>query len=211
MTRWVEEPTGGRDRGQRGLARAWIEVLVRPRRFFANGVAPGDQAPGLTFVVAVSFVYVAGRLLLAPASLPAYPRVAAATGSVYLSAVVVTGVVCFLVAPLVLHLAAALTTLSLLPVVDDRAGVGETVQVVGYAAAPAVFGAVPVPELQLLAGLWGSVLLVVGLSIVHETALSRAFLAALAPAAFVFGIALGGFEAVETVAGVDLTGDAGDA
>ena len=49
MTTWVENPTGGRDRGPRNLVRAWIEVLVRPQQFFRNGVAPGDQAPGLVF------------------------------------------------------------------------------------------------------------------------------------------------------------------
>lgn len=211
MTQWVEEPTGGRDRGPRGLARAWLEVLLRPRRFFANGVAPGDQGPALTFVVAVSFVHVGGRLLLPSGSLPGYGRVVAATGSVYLSAVVVAGVACFLVAPLVLHLAAALATLSLLPVARDRAGVGETVQVVAYASAPAVFGAAPVPEVRLLAAVWGSALIAVGLSLVHGISLARAVPAALVPAAFVFGVALGGFEALESVIGADVTADSADA
>lgn len=208
MTQWVEDPTGGRERGPRGLARAWVEVLRRPRRFFANGVAPGDQAPGLTFAVVVAAGHVSGRLLLAPGSLPGYERVAAATGSVYLSAVVLAGVACFLVAPLVLHLAAALATLSLLPVADERAGVGETVQVVAYAAAPAVFGAVPITEVQLAVALWGSALLVVGLAVVHGISVARALLAGLVPAAFVFGLVIGGFGALEAVAGVEVTADA---
>lgn len=208
MTQWVAERAGGRDRGPRGLARAWLEVLLRPRRFFANGVAPGDQGPGLTFVVAVSAVNVGGRLLFAPGSLPGYERVVVATGSVYLSAVVLVGVACFLVAPLVLHLAAALATLSLLPVADDRAGVGETVQVVAYASAPAVLGAVPIAEVQLLAALWGSALLVVGVAVVHGISVARALLVAVVPAAFVFGVALGGFEALEAVAGVEVTSEA---
>lgn len=201
MTQWVEDPSGGRDHGPRGLARAWVEVLLRPRRFFANGVAPGDQAPGLTFAVVVTAVHVAGLLLVAPGSLPGYERVATATGSVYLSAVVLAGVACFLVAPLVLHLAAALATLSLLPVADERAGVGETVQVVAYASAPAVFGSVPVAEVQLGAALWGSALLVVGLAVVHEISVARAILAGVVPAAFVFGVVLGGFEALEAATG----------
>lgn len=211
VTQWVEDPAGGRDRGARGLARAWVEVLVRPRRFFENGVSPGDQAPGLTFAIAVAAVAVGGRLLLAPSSLSGYERVAAATGSPALTAVVVLGVACFLVAPLVLHLAAALATLSLLPVVDDRAGVGQTVQVVAYAAAPAVFTAVPVPWIRLLAAVYGSVLLVVGLAVVHETSLPRAFLAGAIPAIFVFGLALGGIDALEAVLGADLTAPAGGA
>ena len=211
VTQWVENPAGGRDRGPSGLARAWVEVLVRPRRFFENGVSPGDQAPGLTFAIAVAFVAVAGRLLLAPSSLSGYERVAAATGSPVATAVVVLGVACFLVAPFVLHLAAALATLSLIPVVDDRAGVGETVQVVAYAAAPAVFAAVPVPAVRLLAAAYGAVLLVVGLAVVHETSLPRAFLAGAVPALFVFGFALGGISALEAVLGLESTRESGGA
>jgi hypothetical protein len=142
---------------------------------------------------------VVGRLALDPASLPQYGRIAATTGSPGLTAVVVLGVACFLVAPLVLHLAAALTTLSLLPVVDDRAGVSETVQVIAYAAAPAVFTAVPVPAIRLLAAVYGSILLVVGLSVVHETSLPSAFLAGSMPAVFVFGLVLGGIDALEAI------------
>lgn len=210
MTQWVEEPAGGRDRGPRGMARAWLEVLLRPRRFFANGVAPGDQGPGLTFVVGVSAVLVGGRLVVAPGSVPGYERAVTATGSGALSAVVVVGVACFLVAPLALHLAAALATLSLLPVASERAGVDETVQVVAYASAPAVFTAVPVPAVQLLAALWGSALLAAGLAVVHGISAARALPAAVLPAAFVFGLALGGFEALEAVVGVQSTVD-GDA
>lgn len=205
VTQWVENPAGGRDRGPRGLARAWVEVLVRPRQFFENGVSPGDQAPGLTFAVAVAFVAVGGRLVVAPSSLWGYERVAAATGSPLLTAVVVLGAACFLLAPLVLHLAAALATLSLLPLVAERAGVGETVQVIAYAAAPAVLLAAPHPALRLLVAGYGSVLLVVGLSVVHRTTLPRAVLAGVLPALFVFGYALGGIAALEAVAGVGLT------
>ncbi|QLD87792.1 YIP1 family protein [Natronomonas salina] len=211
MTQWVENPAGGRDRGPSGLARAWVEVLVRPRRFFENGVSPGDQAPGLTFAIAVAFVAVAGRLLLAPSSLSGYERVAAATGSPVATAVVVLGAACFLVAPIVLHLAAALATLSLIPVVDDRAGVGETVQVIAYAAAPAVFTAVPVPAVRLLGAAYGAILLVVGLAVVHETSLPRAFLAGAVPALFVFGLALGGIAALEGVLGLEVTRESGGA
>ena len=207
MTQWVESPTGGRERGVRGLARAWVEVLVRPRRFFENGVAPGDQAPGLTFAIAVAFAFVGGRLLLAPSTLSGYGRVAAATGSTYLTALVVLGVACFLVAPLVLHLAAALATLSLIAVVDDRAGVSETVQVVAYAAAPAAFAALPFPAVRLAAAVYGVGLLVVGVAVVHETSLSRAAAAGVVPALFVFGFALGGIAALEAVLGVEVTPD----
>ncbi|OYR96216.1 hypothetical protein DJ71_01240, partial [Halorubrum sp. E3] len=56
VTSWIENPEGGRARGPRALARAWVEALIRPRRLFANGVSPGDQAPALTFAVAVAGV-----------------------------------------------------------------------------------------------------------------------------------------------------------
>lgn len=201
MTQWVENPGGGRDRGPRGLGRAWVEVLVRPRRFFHHGVAPGDQAPGLTFAIAVTFAAVGGRLLLAPASLSGYARVADATGSAYLTALVVLGVACVLLAPLVLHLAAALATLSLLPVVDDRAGVSETVQVISYATAPGVFVAVPRPAVQVAAAAYGSLLLAVGVAVVHRTSPVRATVGACLPALFVFGVAFGGIGAARTLVG----------
>lgn len=207
MTQWVENPSGGRARGPRGLARAWVEVLVRPRRFFENGVSPGDQAPGLTFAIAVAAAYVGGRLLFAPETLSGYGRIAAATGSVYLSAAIVLVAACFLVAPLVLHLAAAIATLSLIPVAKNRGGVSETVQVIAYAAAPGVFAAIPFPAVQAFAALYGCVLLVVGVSVVHETPLPRAVLAASVPALFVFGFAFGGISAVEAAVGIDITPD----
>jgi hypothetical protein len=175
-------------------------VLLRPRRFFENGVAPGDQAPGLIFAITVTFWFVGGRLLLGPETLSGYQRIVAVTGSVYLSAAIVLGVACFLVAPLVLHLAAALATLTLVPIVGDRAGVSETVQVIGYAVAPVVFAAIPIPTVQLLASLYGVVLLVVGISVVHHTSIPRAFVAGLFPAVFVFGFAAGGIGALEASA-----------
>ncbi|WP_336135599.1 YIP1 family protein [Natronomonas amylolytica] len=205
MTQWVENPRGGRERGPRGLLRAWAEVLVRPRRFFRNGVAPGDQAPGLAFAIAVTFVYVGSRLAFAPASVSGYARMVENTGSVYLSGLVLLGVACFLVAPLALHLAAAVGTLTLIPTVSNRAGVSETVQVIAYATAPGVFVAYPHPAVQLAAALYGCVLLVVGFSVVHETSIPRALAAGLVPAVFVFGFAFGGIAAFESVTGVVVT------
>ena len=207
VTQWVENPEGGRRRGPRGLARAWVEVLVRPGRFFRTGVAPADQAPGLTFALAVAFTFVGGRLLLSPESLSGYGHVVAATGRPVLSAFVLAGAIGFLVAPLVLHLAAALATLSLMAVVDDRGGISETVQVVAYASAPAVFVAVPHPAVQVVAASYGALLVAVGFAVVHETSPPRAAVAALLPAVFVFGFAFGGIGAVEAVTGIEVTGD----
>lgn len=201
MTQWVENPHGGRARGPRGLARAWLEVMVRPRRFFRNGIAPADQAPGLVFVITVTVVVLVGRLVFAPETLPTFGTNRVVSGAI------VVGIGGFLVAPLALHLAAALQTLALLPIVDDRAGISETVQLIAYATAPCVFVVVPVAAVQLLAAAYGFGLLVIGLSVVHRTSLIRASLASLVPGLFVFGFAFGGLSAFEAVSGVELVED----
>lgn len=198
MTTWVENTRGGRDRGPRGLARAWVEVLLRPRRFFTNGVAPGDQAPGLTFAVSVALVYLLTRFAFVPSSVPldvGRPLVSAGIS------LLVAGVI---VAPLTLHLASALQTVILMLVVDDRAGVSETVQVVAYATAPCALAGLPFPALRVVCAVWGFGLLIVGMSTVHDISLPRAALAVLAPGLLVFGYAFGGLFALETVSGLDL-------
>lgn len=199
MTTWVETPRGGRERGIGGLLRAWKEVVVRPRRFFAHGVAPGDQAPGLSFAVAVALIYVSGLLAAQPTVILGADRIPIFGDSVGLTAVfilLITGVVA---APAALHLAAAIQTVLLMFLVDNRAGVSETVQVVGYAAAPCVFAWIPVPGVATLCGLYASGLLIVGLSVVHQTTLLRATVAGALPALAFFGGAFGGIAASGTV------------
>ena len=195
VTQWVENPTGGRDRGPIALARAWLEVLVRPRRFFASGVAPGDQAPGLVFVMAVVAIEEATRFALVPG---AYPVVA---DRPLVSGIVALVVAVGFVAPLALHFAAAIATLGLVPLVEDRAGVSETVQVIAYATAPCVFAGIPFPPLRIACTAYGAVLLVVGIAEVHGTSLARAAVAGALPAAFVFGYAytFRGFTAMEAL------------
>jgi hypothetical protein len=202
VTTWVEEPTGGRERGPVGLARAWAEVLLRPRRFFRNGVAPGDQAPGLVFAVFVTLAHVGLRFAADPGLAPVYQ------GRPVLSAVFALAVVALFFAPLSLHLVAAVQTLLLRPFVPDRAGVSETVQVIAYATAPAIFAAVPVPAVQLGAAAWGVGLLVLGLSEVHGTSVARAAVAAAVPALLVFGYGFGGVGALESLLGVGIGFDA---
>lgn len=215
MTTWVENPAGGRDRGLRGLGRAWVEVLVRPRRFFRNGVAPGDQAPGLVFAVGVAVVYVASRFLFLPATRPAFFASEAASVAVGLL------LAALVLAPLGLHLVAALQVLLLAAIVPERAGVSETVQVVAYATAPMALAGVGVPpelagvgalELavaawRLLLALYGVGLLALGIATVHGTSLPRAAVAAVLPGIAVFGYAFGGVFALETVTGLELVGD----
>ncbi|MFC5366349.1 YIP1 family protein [Salinirubrum litoreum] len=186
MTTWVENPSGGRDRGPRGLARAWVEVLLRPRRFFRNGVAPGDQAPGLSFAVAVSLVYVLGLFAFQPSYVP---DLGGGTAVPFVLSVLAVALV---IAPATLHLTAALQTILLIATVRDRAGVSETVQVIAYATAPAVVAGLPFPEVRILATLYGAALLVIGLATVHGTTLGRAAVAGAIPATLVFGYAFRG-------------------
>lgn len=189
VTQWVEEPTGGRDRGPAALLRAWAEVLVRPFRFFETGVAPNDQAPGLVFAGLVVLLEELLRLAVLPTAYPDDPLLAA----------LLLGVVVVIVTPAVLHLVAAAATLVLVPLAPDRAGVSETVQAVAYATAPCAFAAVPVLELRALAVTYGAVLVVAGLAVVHRTTLVRAALAAVVPVVVGFGYGFRGIAAVGTL------------
>ncbi|GAB3692713.1 YIP1 family protein [Halorubrum pallidum] len=204
MTSWIDDPAGGRARGARGIARAWIEVLVRPRRLFANGVSPGDQAPGLTFAVAVAVAYTLGWTLADPAAVPGI------VGSVAVSALVVLLLVAALAAPVGLHLTAAVATLSVVIAsvtydrgfgLRDRAGVSETVQVVAYASSPMALAGPPIPVLRIVCGAYATALFVVGIRTVHRTTLPRAVVAGLPPAVLGYGVGYRVIAAVRTVLG----------
>ncbi|QCJ46626.1 YIP1 family protein [Haloprofundus sp. MHR1] len=192
MTTWVENPRNGRDRGPRGLARAWVEVLIRPRRFFRNGVAPGDQAPGLVFGVLVALCFVGGMLAFSSETVLGTELVPLVADSRAVTSLLVLLVVALFVAPATLHLTAALQTVLLVLAVRDRAGVSETVQTIAYATAPCVFAGVPIPELRVVCALYGAGLLTIGISEIHRTSLFRAALVSAIPSAFVFGFAFRG-------------------
>ncbi|WP_436932385.1 YIP1 family protein [Halosimplex halobium] len=196
MTQWVENPTGGRDRGAVALARAWAEVLIRPRRLFRSGVAPGDQAPGLVFAGAVVLVEELTRVATGAA---AYPVL---SGRPTLSTVLFLALAVVLVAPAALHLTAALQTLILIAAAPDRAGVSETVQVIAYAAAPCVFAGLPYPGVRVAATAYASVLLAVGVSDVHSVSLPKAAALTAVPAALVFGYGFRGFAALSELTGL---------
>ncbi len=207
MTQWVENPTGGRDRGPTALLRAWAEVLVRPVRFFRTGVAPGDQAPGLIFVAAVVFVEEVSRFavveLAARGALSTGPFAYPVIGEQGpLAALALLLAVVVFVAPATLHLTAALQTVILIPTAPDRAGVSETVQVLAYATAPCVFVGLPFPALRLVCALWGAGLYVYGTSRIHDLSLPKAAVLAAVPATIVFGYGFRGVLAAETLLGV---------
>ena len=190
MTQWIDDPTGGRDRGPAAVARSWGELLVRPGVFFRNGIAPGDQAPGLVFAMGVVLVEELLRVALIGSPYPAIGGPAPLSTAVWLAVAVL------LVTPAALHLAAALETVALILLVDDRAGISETVQVLGYASAPCVLAGVPVVELRALVTVWAFALVVYGIHVVHDTTIKRAFLASAIPASLAFGYGFRGFAAV---------------
>jgi hypothetical protein len=195
MTRWVDPGTAGRERGVRGIGRAWLAVLVTPRRFFRSAVAPGDQVPGLTFAVAVAAPAVVAAVLTGPVPTPF-------TGRPVASRLFVAAALVVLVAPLVLHLAAALQTVALLVVAPERGGVSETVQVIAYASAPCALAGVPSPAVQAACALYATGLLVVGTSEVHSVSIPVAALAAAPAATLAFGYGYRGVAAAAALAEV---------
>lgn len=193
VTQWIENPEGGRDRGPRAIVRAWAEVLVAPRRFFRAGVAPADQAPGLFFLMTVVLVAEGSRYLLVPDTVPF------AVGQPIAGPILALALIVVFVAPVALHLLVALQILVLRLFVPERAGVSETVQVMAYATAPCVFAGIPSPAIRVLCAAYGSVLLAVGLAVVHDTSYRRAVPAAVLPAAVGFGYGFRGFAAARTL------------
>lgn len=199
MTSWIEDPDGGRARGPRGLARAWVEALLRPRRFFVNGVAPGDQAPALTFAVAVAAVYTLGWIVADPAVVPGI------VVSEPVSAAILFLLVVVLVAPVGLHLTAAVATLSVILAsvelrdgvsLRDRGGVSETVQVVAYASSPFALAGPPIPALRIACGAYAAVLLCIGFRTVHGTNAFRTLVAGAPPILIGYGV---GYRVVAAV------------
>ena len=200
----MSDSAGGRPRGLRGIARTWAAVLVRPRRAFANGITPGDQAPALTFAVAVAAAFTLGLIATDPAAIPNV-----VPSSPALTALVVFLVAVALGAPVGLHLTAAVATVSVVvasvEIADgsfslrDRGGVSETVQVVAYASSPMALAGPAVPELRVVCGAYAAVLLIVGFRAVHGLGLLRTVAAAVAPAALGYGVGYRVVAAARTI------------
>ena len=186
MTQWVENPELGRERGPVALARAWVEILLRPATFFREKIAPGDQAPGLTFAATVVFFAEAVRLATTP---DAYPVVADQPGA---SAILWLMAIMVLLTPAGIHLTAALQTVVLVIGARERAGVSETVQVICYSLAPLAFLGVPSVWVKAAVVLWAGGLFVYGMASVHGIRISRAVVLAAVPALVLVGYGFGG-------------------
>jgi hypothetical protein len=105
-----------------------------------------------------------------------------------------------LVAPLGIHLVAAVQTLLLAMFAPDRGGISETVQVLCYASAPCVLAGVPSPWVRSAVVAYAAGLYLLGTAIVHDLGSVRATLVGFLPAAVVFGVGFRGFDALWTVA-----------
>jgi hypothetical protein len=177
------------------MARAWVEALIRPRRFFETGVGAGDQAPALTFVMVIVAIEEATRFLFVENAVPAVEGLEI-PGSVALAAAVL------IVAPVSLHLTTAIQTVLLMIGAPERGGVSETVQVLAYATAPCVFAGAPIPALRVGCAAYGTALYVTGLARVHDLSLPRAAVVGAIPAAIAFGYGFRGFDALFQLLGV---------
>lgn len=185
MTQWVENPGRGRERGPVALVRAWVEVLLRPGRFFRRSIAPGDQAPGLTFAAVVLVVAESTRIATVPDAHPVVANQPTASAVFWLLALVVV------VMPAGIHLTAALQTLFLIGFVEERAGVSETVQVICYSLAPLAFLGIPSVWVQCLVGLWAAGLFVFGIAEIHDVSLPRALGVSVVPVTLLVGYGFG--------------------
>lgn len=186
MTQWVENPELGRERGPAALARAWAEILLQPATFFREKIAPGDQAPGLTFAATMVFFAEAVRLATTPDAYPVVADQPAASAILWLLAIMV------LVTPAGIHLTAAFQTVILIGGTDDRAGVSETVQVICYSLAPLAFLGVPNVWMKAAVVLWAIGLFVYGMATVHGVWVPKAAGLAALPAVLLLGYGFGG-------------------
>jgi len=140
-------------------------------------------------------VELASRGVLSTGPFP-YPAIGEFTPGVAVLALL--GIIVF-VAPITVHLTAAIQTLLLIPSAPDRGGISETVQVMCYAMAPCVVAGLPIPELRVLVTAWGAALYIVGSAAVHDLSLPKAAVVGGLPAAILFGYGFRGFDALTTL------------
>ena len=167
--------------------------LLRPRQFFATAVRAHDQAPAVYHIIVIGVITATLRLALGP--------VPGVGGSPLVGAVVWIAVTGLFIAPVTLHLAAAVATVMLIIAAPDRAGISMTVQVWAYAATPVVLTAAGHPVLTIIGVGAAAGLTVIGTAEVHRLSVPRASIAAAVPIVIVYGIGLGGISALGQLVG----------
>ena len=174
----------------RTYAMVWFTAIVAPWICFTDFITERDQTRAIGFIVLMVVFWQLMTVLLGE---PSHPIIG---NSPTVSLIVWTVLLALFVAPVAIHLLAFVTTLVLIAVVEERASVSETVQVLAYATAPVVFLPIPVVALQVAIGLYGSFILVYGLRVVHEISIWRALLAGIIPAYLLFGMGFGADDAL---------------
>ena len=173
----------------------WLEVVVRPRRFFRRTVQANDQAPAVYHIILLGAATAALRLSVGPTEMTGMG------GSTVLGTLVWIVVTAIFIAPVGLHLAAAVATVMLMMTAPDRAGISMTVQVWAYAATPVVLTGVGSPPLTVAALALGAGLTVIGTAEVHALSPIRGLVATALPVGIVYGVGLGGFAAIARLLG----------
>lgn len=172
------------------LGLIWLDVTFRPWVGFTRHVQPRDQSRGVIFAIAVVAAWVA---------------LSAAYGTFdyhvigdlrLLSLVLWITLLLAVVTPVAIHLLGAVVTLMLVFLAPHRRGVSETVQVIAFAMAPIVFVAVPNTTVQAVSGLYASVVLIVGLTVVHRLPFERGVVIGALPAYVLFLYGFGAESAI---------------
>jgi hypothetical protein len=152
----------------------------------------------LVFAALVVLLEEASRVAVVKLALPTgpfpYPSIGSFTPGVTVLALL--AIIIFVV-PATVHLTAAIQTLLLVPVADERGGISETVQLMCYSMAPCVLAGLPFPEVRLAVTAWGAGMYILGTSVVHRIRIPVASLVGALPAAILFGYGFRGFAAVQ--------------
>lgn len=168
----------------------WLTAMTAPWVCFRQYIVERDQTRAIGFAMVMIGAWLFAGLALGTAT---YPVIG---GAPVVSFLIWLALLTVVVAPVAIHLLAFIATVVLAATVAERGTVSETVQAITYAMAPAVFLAVPLDAVQAAFALFGSLLLVYGLKVVHSTSIWRAFLAGIIPAYLLFGVGFGADAAI---------------
>lgn len=201
MSQRVGKTAGGlaRDFGRwlvligRTYLHVWITALLAPWLCFRTYVLDRDQTRAIGFAAVVTVVWLLAGVLAGTVSYPVLGGMPAASLLLWLVLLSLVAV------PIGIHLLSFVATLILVATVSERAPVSATVQVVAFAMAPAVFLSIPVVEVQAIVGVYGALLLIYGLRVVHETSFWRALLAGAIPAYLLYALGFGADAALYEV------------
>lgn len=171
----------------------WASALLEPWVCFREFTVERDQTRAMGFVMVVIAGWALVGVLFETISHPVIGGFPTASLIIWITFLVLV------VAPAAIHLLALVATLVVMAIVRERAGVSQTVQVMAYAMAPAVLVPIPLASLQVILALYGGVLVVYGLRVVHETSFWRALLAGIVPAYLLYGLGFGTTDALQEV------------